>query len=691
MRLQLSYRVWACFMAVAIVSLAALEMAQADVPHMIQYQGRLTDDGGNPLDTTVDLTFAVYNDSLGSVKLWGESHSAVAVVDGLFDVMLGQTTTIGKTVFDGSRRWLGISIDGGGVLQPMTPIVSSGYSIRSQYADTASYATNALRADTATVALNVTNNGWVDAGKEVYLSDINDSVGIGTENPRAPLEVRGPDGHGHAIIGESHGSGTAAGVLGTNDSDGFGLMGVSTNGRGVTGLSTNGFGGHFYGPKHYFSNRVGIGTENPGGTLHLKSDESGGSNYLIIESSHATNWGATGLLFQTPQNTWHFRMDDDSNNDIPDGAIGLRSIGHGEVMTWSENGRVGIGTTGPNYPLEVVSSGNTLRARCTGSGIGLYASSGTGFGVYSDGPENFLGGLTGFGTTSPTHRVTVNGELALQKNGVTKYHMNYYNAGFNICETSVADYRLYIKDGGNVGIGTSNPTKKLYVNGDVQVADTLYAGALQADLVKADNIDDESGVAGNISWGSTLLTSSWQTLKTVAINAPGPGYVLAIASAHLWADQDISGNSSAQIGITETQGSLTEADAYGYLIPNNADAGNYYSTAGIHEIYEVSEAGYHYYYLQARSFGDNDMHVNRRGLTLIYFPTAYGTFDSDQWKKANLGSGPDELPAVIYVGMSDTESEFSDNSHIRIPEEKLNAILSEMEELKTRVSQLEQK
>lgn len=87
-------------------------------------------------------------------------------------------------------------------------------------------------------------------------------------------------------------------------------------------------------------------------------------------------------------------------------------------------------------------------------------------------------GNLGIGTTSPDNRVTVQaasttGSWMSFKNssGTTKWHLNSYNdTGFNIAETSVADGRLFIANGGNVGIGDVTPGAKLDVNGDIFVA-----------------------------------------------------------------------------------------------------------------------------------------------------------------------------------------------------------------------------
>jgi len=662
-------------------------MAAAEVPGLIQYQGRLTDGGGNPLDTVVDLTFVICDDSLCSNKLWDEDHLGVVVADGLFDVMLGQTTTIGKTVFNGSKRWLGVAIEGGDVLQPMTPIVSSGYSIRSQYADTALYSTNTRHADTAEVALNAGSAVWIDAGNEVYLSTLTDSVGIGTDNPRAPLEVQGP---GHAIIGESHGSGTAAGVYGANENDGFGIMGVSNYGRGVTGLSVTGFGGHFYGAKNYFNKNLGIGTESPTEMLHIYNNSSGGS--IKIQTDHATNWDEAGLRFATPQNTWHFRMDDDANNNMPAGGLSLRSQNlDAEVMTWAENGRVGIGTKDPNYTLETVSSSTTIRARCTGGGIGVYASSETGFGMYSDADKNFMGGLTGFGQIDPTHRVTVNGAIALQSSGNTKYHFNYYNGGFNISETTVADYRLFIKDGGNVGIGTSNPQAKLHVAG------TLHADAFEADAIGRDNIRDEVGVAYTSSSSRIPLTTDWVPYLTKQITIPTSGYILAIGCVTLYLEHGVSGSTRAALAFSDLPDDINGGYEYRVLLFSDFDAGTMTTAIPCQRLFYKSAGTYTFYMLGSR-WPDNPASIYEREMALIFLPTPYGSKNGvislDPGDNITTIAAEDQQRDWILARTS-TSNEDADESRTEAYDfdltQQIESLKAEIEGMKTRLQTLENK
>ncbi len=155
--------------------------ALAGVPGLISFQGTLIDSGGVTLDTTLAMTFTIYPDSTGGTQIWSETQSTVQVAHGMFNVLLGQENAIGDTVFYGSSRWLGLQVEGDPELVPRQRISSVGYAFRASQADTAEYARSVTGSS---------DGDWTISGNHMY-SAVPGSVGIGTVNPQAKLDVQG--------------------------------------------------------------------------------------------------------------------------------------------------------------------------------------------------------------------------------------------------------------------------------------------------------------------------------------------------------------------------------------------------------------------------------------------------------------------------------------------------------------------
>jgi hypothetical protein len=85
----------------------------------VNYQGRLADPGGTPLDGAYGMSFSLWDAASDGNLVWGpENHTAVPVSDGLFSVGLGSQTSGGipTTTWNGDR-YLEITV-GGETLAP---------------------------------------------------------------------------------------------------------------------------------------------------------------------------------------------------------------------------------------------------------------------------------------------------------------------------------------------------------------------------------------------------------------------------------------------------------------------------------------------------------------------------------------------------------------------------------------------
>lgn len=220
------------FAGLLFVMVLAFSSVSAEVPQMINYQGKLTTaDGGCVEDTTISMTFKIYADSVNFDSLWSETHNSVTVEDGIFNVLLGSVTSIPDSVFDGSTRYLGITVGGDPEMTPRKPIVSVGYAFRSEFADTAEYA-----------RVGAPDDDWDFSDTNIYR--LNGNVGIGMTSPGEKLDVAGTI----KMTGFKMPTGASSGYVLTSDGSGAGTWQAAAAGditavyadNGLTGGATSG-------------------------------------------------------------------------------------------------------------------------------------------------------------------------------------------------------------------------------------------------------------------------------------------------------------------------------------------------------------------------------------------------------------------------------------------------------------------
>jgi hypothetical protein len=139
------------------------------------------------------------------------------------------------------------------------------------------------------------------------------------------------------------------------------------------------------------------------------------------------------------------------------------------------------------------------------------------------GKVSALGALTvtgnvGIGMASPDRPLTIQAQGTGQElisfkdpSGATKWHINQdldgSKPGLNFVETLVADGRLFLKAGGNVGIGTTTPGARLDVAGDAKFNGPLNVqGALTASGLEVRGI---AKIGGDLSVTGKLTAASF--------------------------------------------------------------------------------------------------------------------------------------------------------------------------------------
>jgi hypothetical protein len=127
----LACTIW-CVPLVALLTTSA----SAQVPQMMNYQGKLTTSAGAPVNDTLQVVFTIYADEAGTTPLWTETQPTVEILKGVFNVLLGSVDSIPYSVFDGSTRYLGVKVGTDPEITPRQPMVSVGDAYKSFEADT---------------------------------------------------------------------------------------------------------------------------------------------------------------------------------------------------------------------------------------------------------------------------------------------------------------------------------------------------------------------------------------------------------------------------------------------------------------------------------------------------------------------------------------------------------------------------
>ncbi|OSY87726.1 hypothetical protein WH52_09865 [Tenacibaculum holothuriorum] len=131
--------------------------------------------------------------------------------------------------------------------------------------------------------------------------------------------------------------------------------------------------------------------------------------------------------------------------------------------------------------------------------------------------------------------IRANGDdvLAFQDNtGTPRWHWNLLSNGLNFVESNVLDFRLFLENGGNVGINTNDPTERLDVNGKLRVRDittvitnneiltTDSNGVVEKKALVATETNNQitTGANGGIYLGPTVFTGSFTISAPVGTN-----------------------------------------------------------------------------------------------------------------------------------------------------------------------------
>ena len=285
----------------------------------------------------------------------------------------------------------------------------------------------------------------------------------------------------------------------TNNSGTVGLGGTLTQnttiGTSSFSLSFLGLGNSqslFIGASGY----VGIGTTNPVYPLDVKGLGSFGQIF-VSNSSNSIVVASGGNITSQGGSTFY----------VGNASSDLYLGGSGKTIL-NQTGNVGIGTSAPNYKLQVAGDALISTRLGIGSTNVLYDLN---VGNTSNFNTIFTTGSVGINTTNPQQALDINGNV--QTNGVFQVKTTSQtfiqlrkNGSLNGEVLSNTGDIIIQGSAGNVGIGTTAPTKRLDVSGDINLSGTIFAAGT-------------SGTSGQI------LTATGAGLQWVNASSVGGTYV----------------------------------------------------------------------------------------------------------------------------------------------------------------------
>jgi len=306
----------------------------------------------------------------------------------------------------------------------------------------------------------------------------------------------------------------------------------------------------------YFTGAVGIGTSSPQSELHVESSDPNSTNIRIYNTSTGdpTISFLTDGVFQ-----YTLGVDDDESDKLQ--ISGGSTLNSSERLTLTTTGDVGIGTTSPSAKLHVLGATGdevmrlqappataspfislwyntfegariqTVNDVSDGGSLRFFTAAPP-FGSVFERMRVSSSGNVGIGTTSPTKKLEVAGSIKVGTTD-TVFTSNLSSNSPLRFDAPTGTNRMFIDDvTGNVGIGTSIPEQKLAVRAG-SVAPGQTAISVSADLSAGDQFSSQIHILTNNSSAPARLAFS----NTTSAGQPNPGTQIAVIEGQYYSDQ----------------------------------------------------------------------------------------------------------------------------------------------------------
>jgi hypothetical protein len=348
------------------------------------------------------------------------------------------------------------------------------------------------------------------------------SIGIGTTNPTTKLTIE---------------SSTYDDFIKFTRTS-VGSMGISAT--SPRGIQTTDGAGNFIGWHVNASGSVGIGTTNPSYALHTSAYDGA----FALTGTRGT--GTTHLWYTSGVNNQNLIY----NN--PNGDHYFYSNGS-PVLSLTTNKYVGIGLNGPTNLLHV-NSGTTATQTIANFAAANYGSSSSR--TYIQIGTQYEDGSSRIGSINTTGNQSA---LVFQTHAAT---------------SDVWNDAMYINGSGNIGIGTTNPTEILQVNGSIRVLQTSNTGIAQFAADASNTTSLRCGLAtfGNaasdvlLGIGRASNSFLYKNGGTLVVGTEG-AYPL-ILSAGDAERMRITNTGLVGIGVTNPQ-AFVDTSGFGNLVVGN--------------------------------------------------------------------------------------------------------------------------